>query len=109
MTTLKVNGQTLETDATPETPLLWVLRDHLGLTGTKFGCGNVKQSNFDNYRVLRLNQMPELDLGLLDSSEAPGGIGEPSVALVAPALANAVFAATGKRVRALPLASAGLA
>jgi aerobic-type carbon monoxide dehydrogenase small subunit (CoxS/CutS family) len=39
MTTLKVNGQTIETDATPDTPLLWVLRDHLGLTGTKFGCG----------------------------------------------------------------------
>jgi isoquinoline 1-oxidoreductase subunit alpha len=39
MITLKVNGRTLETDASPDTPLLWVLRDHLGLTGTKFGCG----------------------------------------------------------------------
>ncbi|MEI8297375.1 MAG: (2Fe-2S)-binding protein [Pseudomonadota bacterium] len=39
MTTLNVNGQTLETDASLETPLLWVLRDHLGMTGTKFGCG----------------------------------------------------------------------
>ena len=39
MTTLKVNGQTFETDASLDTPLLWVLRDHLGLTGTKFGCG----------------------------------------------------------------------
>ena len=39
MITLKVNGQSLETDASPDTPLLWVLRDHLGLTGTKFGCG----------------------------------------------------------------------
>ena len=39
MITLKVNGHTLETDAAPDTPLLWVLRDHLGLTGTKFGCG----------------------------------------------------------------------
>ena len=39
MITLKVNGKTLETDASPDTPLLWVLRDHLGLTGTKFGCG----------------------------------------------------------------------
>jgi isoquinoline 1-oxidoreductase beta subunit len=71
--------------------------------------GRVKQDNFDHYRVVRMNQMPELDLVLLDSSEAPGGIGEPSVALVAPALANAVFAATGKRIRALPLAAAGLA
>ncbi len=39
MTMLRVNGQTLETDAAPDTPLLWVLRDHLGMTGTKFGCG----------------------------------------------------------------------
>ncbi len=39
MITLKINGQSLETDASPDTPLLWVLRDHLGLTGTKFGCG----------------------------------------------------------------------
>ena len=39
MTTLRVNGQTLQTDASPDTPLLWVLRDHLGRTGTKFGCG----------------------------------------------------------------------
>ena len=70
--------------------------------------GKVKQSNFDHYRVLRMHQMPELDVHLLDSTEAPGGIGEPSVAVVAPALANAVFAATGKRIRALPLAAAGL-
>ena len=70
--------------------------------------GKVKQANFDHYRVVRMNEMPELDVHLLDSSEAPGGIGEPSVAVVAPALANAVFAATGKRVRALPLAAAGL-
>jgi aerobic-type carbon monoxide dehydrogenase small subunit (CoxS/CutS family) len=39
MATINVNGQPLETDATPDTPLLWVLRDHLGMTGTKFGCG----------------------------------------------------------------------
>jgi isoquinoline 1-oxidoreductase subunit beta len=70
--------------------------------------GKVKQNNFDSYRVLRMNQMPELAVHLLDSTEAPGGIGEPSVALVAPALANAVFAATGRRIRSLPLAAAGL-
>jgi len=39
MTQLKINGQVLDTDASPDTPLLWVLRDHLGMTGTKFGCG----------------------------------------------------------------------
>ncbi|MBS0395592.1 MAG: xanthine dehydrogenase family protein molybdopterin-binding subunit [Proteobacteria bacterium] len=71
--------------------------------------GQVRQKNFDDYRVVRMNQMPELGVHVLDSTEAPGGIGEPSVALVAPAIANAVFAATGKRIRALPFASAGLA
>ncbi len=84
-----------------------------GLSAALFGeitleGGKVKQSNFDNYRVVRMNQMPELDVHLIDSSEAPGGIGEPAVALVAPAVANAMFAASGKRIRALPFAAAGI-
>jgi len=84
-----------------------------GLSAALFGeitldGGRVLQHNFDDYRVVRMNQMPALDVVLLDSTEAPGGIGEPSVALVAPALVNAVFAATGKRIRALPLAAAGI-
>jgi isoquinoline 1-oxidoreductase beta subunit len=54
---------------------------------------------------LRLNEMPQIEIKLLDSDAPPGGVGEPSVALVAPALGNALFAATGKRVRALPLAA----
>ncbi len=70
--------------------------------------GKVQQSNFDSYRVARMNDVPTLDVLLLDSTEAPGGIGEPSVAVVAPAIANAIFAATGKRVRDLPLAKSGL-
>jgi len=65
--------------------------------------GQVQQTNFNNYRVLRGNEMPELDVHLLDSDETPGGIGEPSVALVAPAICNAIFAATGTRLRALPI------
>jgi isoquinoline 1-oxidoreductase beta subunit len=68
----------------------------------------VQQQNFDTYRLVRMNEMPELDIEILPSAEAPGGIGEPSVALVAPAIANAVFAATGKRVSSLPLAKHGL-
>ena len=56
-----------------------------------------------------MNEMPELDIELVTSTEAPGGIGEPSTALVAPAVANAVFAATGQRIRSLPLAKHGLA
>jgi len=67
--------------------------------------GKVHQTNFDNYRVVRLNDAPELDVQLIDSSEAPGGVGEPGVAPVAPAIANAIFAATGQRIRALPFAA----
>jgi isoquinoline 1-oxidoreductase beta subunit len=67
--------------------------------------GRVQQTNFNNYRVLRGNELPELDVHLLDSEEPPGGIGEPAVALVAPAICNAIFAATGKRLRSLPIGS----
>jgi len=67
--------------------------------------GQVRQQNFNTYRVVRQNEMPEIVVQLQDSAEPPGGIGEPSVALVAPALGNAIFAATGQRIRALPLAA----
>lgn len=84
-----------------------------GLSAALFGeitleGGRVRQSNFDTYRVVRMNETPQLDVHLIDSTEAPGGAGEPSVAVVGPALANAVFAATGRRLRSLPLAAAGL-
>ena len=61
------------------------------------------QGNFSDYRVIRIDQMPELDTVLLDSGAAPGGFGEHPVPLVAPAIANALFAATGTRLRQLPL------
>jgi len=70
--------------------------------------GRVEQSNFHNYRVLRMNETPPIDVHLVRNGEAPGGIGEPGTAVTAPALANAIFAATGKRLRKLPLQS-GLA
>jgi isoquinoline 1-oxidoreductase beta subunit len=66
--------------------------------------GKVQQTNFNNYRLLRGNELPLLDVQLLDSDESPGGIGEAAVALVAPAICNACFAATGKRLRTLPIA-----
>jgi isoquinoline 1-oxidoreductase subunit beta len=66
--------------------------------------GKVQQTNFNNYRVLRGNELPLLDVQLLDSEETPGGIGEAAVALVAPAICNAFFSATGKRLRSLPIA-----
>ncbi len=69
------------------------------------GAGQVRQTNFNSYRVLRSNEVPELDVHLLDSDAPPGGIGEPAVALVAPAICNAIFTATGKRLRRLPIAA----
>ena len=70
--------------------------------------GRVQQTNFNNYRLVRGNEMPEIDVYLVDSSEPPGGIGEPAVALVAPAICNAIFAATGKRIRSLPIGAQNL-
>jgi isoquinoline 1-oxidoreductase beta subunit len=69
----------------------------------------VQQTNFDTYRVLRINEIPRIDVYLLDSSAPPGGIGEPATALVAPAVCNAIHTATGRRLRSLPLARHNLA
>jgi isoquinoline 1-oxidoreductase beta subunit len=65
--------------------------------------GGVQQSNFDNYRMMRINEMPVVETHILDSGAAPGGSGELGVPPVAPALGNAIFALTGKRVRTLPV------
>src|SRR5215510_4961567 len=65
--------------------------------------GRVEQTNFGDYRVLRINEAPRIDVTLVKSSEAPGGIGEPGTSCVMPALTNAIFAATGKRLRKLPV------
>jgi len=68
-----------------------------------FKDGRVQQSNFHDYQVLRINEMPVVDVHIMKSSAKMGGIGEPGVAPVAPAVANAVFALTGQRLRSLPL------
>jgi isoquinoline 1-oxidoreductase beta subunit len=65
--------------------------------------GRVEQSNFHNYRVLRMNEAPPIEVYLLRNGESPGGIGEPGTAVTAAALNNAIYAATGKRLRKLPL------
>jgi isoquinoline 1-oxidoreductase beta subunit len=65
--------------------------------------GRVQQSNFHDYAMLRLHEMPVVEVHILPSDEAPGGVGEPAVPPLAPAVANAIFAATGKRVRRLPI------
>ena len=64
--------------------------------------GKVQQSNFHNFRIMRNNEAPQIDIVLVASTEKPGGIGEPATALIAPAVANAMFAASGKRVRRMP-------
>jgi isoquinoline 1-oxidoreductase beta subunit len=64
--------------------------------------GRVEQSNFHDYRMLRIGEMPRVDAHVVPSEEKPGGVGEPGVPPVAPAVANAVFAATGRRLRRLP-------
>ncbi len=65
--------------------------------------GRVEQTNFHNYRVPRMNEVPKIEIHLIADGDKPGGIGEPVTALVAPTVANAVFAITGKRLRKLPL------
>jgi isoquinoline 1-oxidoreductase beta subunit len=64
--------------------------------------GRVEQDNFNNYRVLRINEMPKVEVHIVPSAEAPTGVGEPGVAPIGPAVANAIFAATGTRVHLLP-------
>ena len=68
-----------------------------------FADGRVQQSNFDDYRVLRLPAMPQVEVHIVPSRERPGGVGEPGTPPIAPAVANAVAALTGQRLRELPL------
>jgi isoquinoline 1-oxidoreductase subunit beta len=82
-----------------------------GISGALWGeitlkKGRVQQSNFNDYRVLRINETPAIEVHLVRNNEAPGGIGEPGTAATAAALANAIFAVTGKRIRKLPLRAA---
>ena len=117
-------------------PLLWAIRDHLDMTGTKFGCGiavnpdvvkaqmeggigyalggvlrdeitlgdgKVDQTNFDSYMPLRISDMPKIEVHIVSSGAHPSGVGEPGVPPLGPALANAVFALTGKAITELPM------
>ena len=71
--------------------------------------GRVQQTNFDSYKVARMTDAPRIDCYVIDSTEAPGGIGEPATALVAPAVCNAIYTGTGRRLRSLPLSRHRLA
>jgi len=70
-----------------------------------FKDGQVQQSNFHDYQVLRMKDMPKVEVYIVPSTEKMGGVGEPGLPPVAPAVTNAIFAATGKRIRSLPIAN----
>lgn len=84
-----------------------------GLTALLYGeitldKGRVKQRNFHDYKMLRMHEAPKIEVYIADSNEKMGGAGEPGTPPVAPAVANAIFAATGKRIRQLPMQSSML-
>jgi len=84
-----------------------------GITAALYGeitlkNGRVVQTNFDSYQMLRMDETPAIEVHIVQSSELPGGIGECGTSAVPPAVTNAVFAATGKRLRKLPVDAAAL-
>jgi isoquinoline 1-oxidoreductase beta subunit len=79
-----------------------------GITAALYGeitlkDGRVEQTNFDSYKMLRMNEAPAIEVHIVQNFEPPGGIGECGTSLIVPAVANAIFAATGKRLRKLPV------
>jgi isoquinoline 1-oxidoreductase beta subunit len=84
-----------------------------GITAALYGevtlkDGRVEQANFDTYQMVRMNEAPAIDVYIVQSPETPGGMGEAGTSLIAPALTNAIFAATGKRLRKLPIDASAL-
>ena len=84
----------------------------IGLSAVAFGNielinGRVKQSNFHDYNVMRISQMPEIEVHIMPSEKMPTGVGEQATAPIAPAVANAIFAVSGIRVRSFPLSKHG--
>jgi isoquinoline 1-oxidoreductase beta subunit len=70
--------------------------------------GRVEQSNFDSYQVLRMNETPAIEVHIVHNTESPGGMGEPGTSAVVPAVTNAIYAATGRRLRKLPVDPAAI-
>ena len=71
--------------------------------------GRVEQSNFNDYQMPRINETPKIEVHVVNSTEEPTGIGEPGLPVIAPAVCNAIFAGTGKRIRRLPIRAEDLA
>jgi len=84
-----------------------------GITAALYGKitlkdGRVEQANFDSYQILRMNEAPVVEVHIVQNSEPPGGMGEAGTSAIVPAVANAIFAATGKRLRKMPVDAAAL-
>jgi isoquinoline 1-oxidoreductase beta subunit len=84
-----------------------------GITAALYGeitlkDGRVEQTNFDTYQMLRINEAPAIEVHIVQSFEPPGGMGEPGTSAIVPAMTNAIFAATGKRLRKLPIDTTAL-
>jgi len=115
------------TDGNPKVHKVWVVSDQgnmvnpeivrqqlesgiiYGLSGALYtentlANGRIQQANFNDFPPIRQNQAPVIDVTLVETANKPGGVGEPSTSLIGPAVANAIFAATGKRIRSMPLA-----
>ena len=107
--TLKVNGTAHSVVVNPDTIAAQVEGGALfGLTAALYGAitlkgGRVEQSNFHDYRPMRMSEVPVVETHIVKSTEAPGGFGEAPCACVTPAITNAIFAVTGKRIRTLPI------
>ena len=110
---VKLRRQTTAVDTgiavNPDTVMAQLQGGHIfGLTAALYGeitleKGRVQQSNFDNYRMLRIDQTPPIDVHVIKSGEPPGGIGETGTTAVVPALRNAIYAATGVPLRRMPI------
>ena len=93
----------------PDTIIAQLQGGHIfGLTAALYGeitleKGRVQQSNFHDYRMLRIDQIPPIDIHLIKSDASPGGIGEPGTTAAIPALRNAIYAATGVALRRMPI------
>jgi len=70
--------------------------------------GRIEQENFDSYPSMRIAEMPHVESIVMQSGGVWGGVGEPTIAVAAPAVLNAIFAATGKRIRSFPLSKHGI-
>jgi len=84
-----------------------------GITAALYGeitlkNGRVEQTNFDTYQILRMNEAPAIEIHIVQSPKSPGGMGEAGTSAIVPAVTNAIFAATGKRLRKLPIDTAAL-